>query len=304
MAKLLGSVNVIIPYTEFNRDPAEAILGIAKLLSLPAGSRIEIPPSTPYLKFLKYLELLEDYEVLCREGGVQEECVRLRSIKDEEEQKIYERGAAITNEIIGLLKNGFRDFRTETDAALFIESEARLRGCEGMGFETLAAGPKRSFGIHAFPAYTAGAFGGPGFSILDFGLNYQGYTTDVTMTFARPPLSETQKIMLSLVEAAWDNAFSRIKEGAECISIAAGVDKFFKKSKKIMPHGLGHGIGLEAHEAPFINGRTEARLTPGMIFTLEPGLYDPVEGGCRLENDILITTEGPRVLTRSEIVRL
>jgi Xaa-Pro dipeptidase len=304
MAKILGCVDVIIPYGEFKRDPIEATLGIAKFLGLPPLSKIEIPTSTPYLKFLKYLERLEEYDLICREGGAEEECVKLRAQKDPEEQKIYERGAEITNEVIDLLETEFPNLKTETDTALFIEAEARKRGCEGLGFETLAAGPSRSFGIHAFPAYTAGGFGGKGFSILDFGLNYQGYTTDVTLTFARGPLSETQKTMLSLVEGAYDNALAHVKEGADCRSIAAGVDKFFKKSKKIMPHGLGHGIGLEAHESPFINGKAENRLAPGMIFTLEPGLYDPVEGGCRLENDILLTEGGPKVLTKSRIIRL
>jgi Xaa-Pro dipeptidase len=73
-----------------------------------------------------------------------------------------------------------------------------------------------------------------------------------------------------------------------------------------MPHGLGHGIGLEAHEAPVVGSRSDNVwiLEPGMIITLEPGLYDPVHGGCRLENDVLITEGGAEVLTNSRIVRL
>jgi len=73
-----------------------------------------------------------------------------------------------------------------------------------------------------------------------------------------------------------------------------------------MPHGLGHGIGLEAHEAPALRSREDNPwvLEPGMIITLEPGLYDPVAGGCRLENDILVTATGAEVLTNSRILRL
>jgi Xaa-Pro dipeptidase len=95
-------------------------------------------------------------------------------------------------------------------------------------------------------------------------------------------------------------------QGASTCEIAAGVDGFFSKSKKAMPHSLGHGIGLETHEAPFLRNRTEndRQLNAGMVFTLEPGLYDPVHGGCRLENDLLVTTEGVEVLTNSRIVRL
>ena len=73
-----------------------------------------------------------------------------------------------------------------------------------------------------------------------------------------------------------------------------------------MPHGLGHGVGLEEHEYPIIRNRSDNVwvLQPGMIFTIEPGLYDPLYGGCRLENDILVTETGPEVLTTSRIIRL
>ena len=73
-----------------------------------------------------------------------------------------------------------------------------------------------------------------------------------------------------------------------------------------MPHGLGHGIGLEIHEEPFVSKRTEESTVfkPGMIVTLEPGLYDPKKGGCRLENDILICESGNLQLTNSRIITL
>jgi Xaa-Pro dipeptidase len=88
--------------------------------------------------------------------------------------------------------------------------------------------------------------------------------------------------------------------------LSLAVESFFGKAKKTMPHSLGHGIGLEAHEAPWIRSRAdnEWRLAAGMVFTLEPGLYDPVHGGCRLENDILMTEKGPEVLTRSRIITI
>jgi Xaa-Pro dipeptidase len=73
-----------------------------------------------------------------------------------------------------------------------------------------------------------------------------------------------------------------------------------------MPHALGHGIGLEPHEGPAMRNRDDNRwvLEPGMVIAVEPGLYDPLLGGCRLENDVLITPEGAEVLTHSRILRL
>jgi Xaa-Pro aminopeptidase len=217
----------------------------------------------------------------------------LRAVKDEEEIRLYRIASGITNEIIDLLEDRIRGgkLKTELEVALFIEAEGRNRGCEGMGFETLAAGPRRSFGIHAFPTYTGAPFIGKGFSILDFGMKYEGYTTDVTLTFVREPLVKAQEKTLSLVEQAASLAFSLVKEDADPRAIAQAVDNLFEKSRRVMPHGLGHGIGLEAHELPFLRTHSDPdiALKPGMIFTIEPGLYDPALGGCRLENDILLT---------------
>jgi Xaa-Pro dipeptidase len=112
--------------------------------------------------------------------------------------------------------------------------------------------------------------------------------------------------MLTLTEKAYNLALAMVESGAPAVKIAAEVDAFFGRSKKAMPHALGHGIGLEAHEAPALRNRTDNQWTlqPGMVITLEPGLYDPVYGGCRLENDILLTESGAEVLTTSRIVRL
>jgi Xaa-Pro dipeptidase len=112
--------------------------------------------------------------------------------------------------------------------------------------------------------------------------------------------------MVNLVEKAAKLATETAAAGIETQALAAAVDALFAKSKKKMPHGLGHGLGLDVHEYPFIRNRSEGsrKLEPGMVFTLEPGLYDPVHGGCRLENDILITEAGSEVLTASRIVWL
>jgi Xaa-Pro dipeptidase len=308
IAKIFADADGIIPYTEFERQPIRTVRSIAEHLKLPSGSRVEIPAATPYPSFLKFVEGLPDYDVLCRDGGAADEIEERRSIKDEEEIRIYREAAGITNDVISLLEKEFEAgaLRTETDVALFIEAAARSRGCEGTGFETLAAGPGRSFGIHAVPPYTVDPFGTQGLSILDFGLKFHGYTTDVTITVARGPLSRTQTRMLSLVEKAYDEALGMIAADVGTREIALAVDSVCSKAKKAMPHALGHGIGLEAHEAPAVRSRAdnEWRLAPGMVFTLEPGLYDPSHGGCRLENDVLLTEKGAEVLTRARILRL
>jgi Xaa-Pro dipeptidase len=308
MAMLHAEADILLPYAEFKRLPVNALHGALERLKIPSGSRIEIPGTTSYPKFLSFIENFSDFDIICREGGVWAELDKSRAIKDEDEIKIYRKVAAFTDDIINLLEKHIRagKLKTEADIAHFIDSEGRKRGCEGTGFETIAAGPERSYAIHAFPSYTGGTFGGSGLSILDFGLKYAGYTSDVTLTFAGEPLSKNQEKMLSLTEKAYKLALSMVKSGIPARNIGLAVDAYFGRYKKNMPHVLGHGIGLEAHEAPSMQNRTDNDwiLEPGMIFTIEPGLYDPVHGGCRLENDILITETGAEVLTDSRIIRL
>ncbi|MDR3357012.1 MAG: Xaa-Pro peptidase family protein [Spirochaetaceae bacterium] len=308
MARLYATCDMVIPFTVYALDPVTALLDATANLKTPAGSKIEIPSSTSYPDFLQYVEKIADYDIICRRDGIKSALDRLRMIKDDEEIQIYRRLSGITNQTIDELEQNVRDgtLKTEADAAVFIEYAARKRDCEGTGFATIAAGAERSFGIHAFPAYTSAPFAGRGLSILDFGLVLHGYTSDVTMTFARGPLSTWQETNLNLVLKAFDLALSKVKDGVLCKTIAQAVDALFKKSRRSMPHGLGHGIGLQPHEGPFLRSRAdnEWKLSPGMIFTIEPGLYDPVEGGCRFENDVLLTENGPEVLTCSRIVRL
>jgi len=308
MATLYAEVDALSPYAEFGRQPIKALKGVIERLKIPKGAKIEIPGTTSYPKFSNFVKEITDFDIICRDGGVWTELGKSRAVKDEDEIGIYRKISDITNDIIDLLEGQIRagKLKTEAETALFIEFEGRGQSCEGTGFETLAAGPDRSFGIHAFPAYTGGAFGGTGLSILDFGLKYAGYTSDVTMTFARSPLSVVQEEMLSLTEKAYNLALGMVKPGIPARDIAIAVDNFFAESGKTMPHSLGHGIGLQAHEAPLLSSRADNEwiLEKNMIITIEPGLYDPVHGGCRLENDILVTETGAEVLTNSRIIRL
>jgi Xaa-Pro dipeptidase len=307
LAKAYSRADFIIPYNDFDRSPIKAIRGVAEKFKIPPGSRIEISPNTPYPVFLDFVGELSDFDIICRNICAAAYAQDLRAVKDAEELAILKKAAGITNTLIDLLEKNVRSgkIKTEADAALFIELESRKRGAEGASFEILAAGPDRSFGIHAFPSWTNAPFGGQGLSILDFGLRYGGYCTDVTLTFAREASVQQQK-MVNLVEKAAKLAVDMEVTGTESRALAIAVDDLFAKTKKRMPHGLGHGIGLDVHEYPFIRNRSgdSKKLEPGMVLTLEPGLYDPIHGGCRLENDILVTEAGNEILTEARIIWL
>jgi len=313
MARERATVDRIIAYTEFKRSFREAV--IAVLRDNAAGNagpaRVEFGSRTTHLRHRELLEDLPGVEIVIRSEGCDAWLGSARAVKDELELAALEKAAAITDtlsrKVESLLGSSSAAGLTEIDLAQLLEREALSRGAEGMGFDTLAAGPTRSWGIHPYPTASSGPFGGPGLSILDFGVKVDGYTSDVTLTVARGKLSAEQERMIALVEQAYAASLKVLAPGASPRDPARAADEVFSSAGLRMPHALGHGIGLDAHERPLLHVQgsgSDQSLLPGMVFTLEPGLYHPELGGVRWENDVLMTESGPRVLTNARIIRL
>ena len=308
LAKKIASCDKIIPYTKYKNSDLDAIKAILRSAKGIKEYKVEIPPYIPYPKFLEFIEALPEWDVKCKNDGLHQYAVQLRTIKDEYEIECTKEAARIGDLIIDKIEEGIcsEEIKTETDVALLIEKELRIHGCERTGFDTLAAGPARSWAIHAFPGYTSGEWPGQGLSILDFGIVYNGYTSDTTLTIAKGSLNKEQEELLELVQKAADECLRLYKKNVPVKDACELADKIFAKAKRKMPHTLGHGIGLEIHEFPRVSTKMTADVTfqPGMIITLEPGLYDEKLGGVRLENDVLITENGNEVITHSRIIRL
>jgi len=309
MAEELGQGGEIIPYTEFDRSLPAAIRGLLERYSLARG-RVELSGAFSYPLVEESQGAFPGAQLLCRKGGLDAFLAGQRSVKDQLELRQLRRACEITNRLISglreLLLERVREV-PELEVALYLDSQARSLGAEGMGFDTLAAGSRRSYGIHAFPTFTAQPFATPGLSIVDFGVRCDGYTSDVTLTVARGPLSEAQERLLRTVEETYRLALGQVKPGELPSQISRRVDEAFAVQGYRMPHSLGHGIGLDAHEEPYLRsnaGEQEKPLAPGMVVTIEPGLYGADTGGARLENDLLLTDEGAEVLTRAECIRL
>lgn len=308
LAKKIAHCDKVVPYTKYKNsdiDAVKALVGGAKGLS---ELKVEVPPYISYPKFLEFVDALPDFDVRCKNDGVHQFAVELRMVKDEYEIECTKEAARVGDLIIEKIQQQIKtgEIKTEMDVALLIEKELRLNGCERTGFDTLAAGPDRSWAIHAFPGYTQGEWPGNGLSILDFGVVYNGYTSDTTLTVAKGQLSPEQEELLELVQHAADECLRLYKKDVPVKDACELAEKIFAKAKRKMPHTLGHGIGLEIHEYPRVSTKMPANVTfrPGMIVTLEPGLYDEKLGGVRLENDVLITEEGNEVITKSKIIRI
>ena len=309
LAKQNAFYDKLVPYMRYKNDAKAAVKALLNACANHApNNKVELPPYLTYPDYLKFIDTLDTFDCRCKEDGLHKFVIDSRMIKDEYEiectREACRVGDLIINEIEKKVRKG--SIKTEADVALLIEKRLRENGCQRTGFDTLAAGPDRSFAIHAFPGYTAAPWPAKGLSILDFGVVYKGYTSDTTLTVAKGPLTSAQEKQLELVQKAYDECVKLYTPGRPIIEAAKKADLVFAGAKRKMPHTLGHAIGLEIHEFPRVSPRTAPELLfqPGMILTCEPGLYDVEIGGTRLENDVLITSDGNEVLSHSRIIRI
>jgi len=306
LARKISVSAKMIPYTKYKNSDLDAVKNVIKNNTHSKNQKVDLPPYITYPKFLKFVDALDESDCFCRENGIHQFVTECRMIKDEYEIECTREACRVGDKIIDKIEKQIKTgkIKTEIDVALLIEKELRLNGCERAGFDTLAAGPSRSFAIHAFPGYTDAAWPADGLSILDFGVVYNGYTSDTTLTVCKGKLSAEQKEQVQLVEKAYTESLKLYKPGAPIKAACEKTEKIFAAAKRKMPHTLGHGIGLEIHEYPRVSSKNDEKLLfqPGMILTCEPGLYDEALGGCRWENDVLITETGNEVLSNSRII--
>ncbi len=310
MAEKEAHVSEAIPYTDFSRDFILALKHVAGSSGPDDGGEkiIELSSSLSYPLVVELKKSMPDFTFLCTDNGIDSLITSERIIKDSFEISFLRKAASITDSVFQKIEKVFtmQDKLTETDIALLIETEARKLGGEGTGFETLVASPERSFSIHPFPSYSNAPAKGCGFTIVDFGIKYSGYTSDVTTTVAAGKLKGSQEKMITLVTEATSIFENLLAPGASSFEITKAVTDFFRSNGYSLPHALGHGIGLDVHESPVLKDlkETETQLRAGMVLAVEPGIYSPEDGGVRLENDYLITDSGFEKLTNSRIIRL
>ena len=207
MAEERSAVDQIIPYASFRRSWRDLLTAVFRQNGIDEtpGRSCELPSRTSWLRWKEISDDLPGVRILLRTDGFESFISKARQIKDAAEIAAIEKAAAITDAVIELIEAklsapGGADSVREIDMAQLIEREALGLGAEGIGFETLAAGPSRSWAIHAFPACSAGPFASQGLSILDFGVKVDGYSSDVTLTIARGRLSREQDSMIRLVQ--------------------------------------------------------------------------------------------------------
>ena len=224
---------------------------------------------------------------------------KIRLIKTEQEIKIIKAAADIAdaafNHIITYISPG----KTELEVSNELEFFMRKQGASSSSFDIIVASGLRSALPHGVATDKIIEKGD--FVTLDFGALYNGYVSDLTRTIAVGEPSEQLKEIYQIVLEAQLKSLDEIKAGMSGIQ-ADAVARDHIKSKgygDAFGHSLGHGIGLEVHEGPGLSFRSETVLEPGMVITIEPGIYVPGVGGVRIEDDTVVTATGNDKLTHS-----
>jgi len=222
---------------------------------------------------------------------------RLRVIKDESEIDILAEACRITDAAFAAGESALKAGMTELELVAILNEAMRSNGGEGPGFSTIVASGPHAARPHHAPGDRKIEPGEP--VIIDMGAEYRGYRADLTRTIcAGTPTPELISVY-NLVLGAHEAALAAIRSGVAGKAVDDVVRAFFRDAGHgdHFIHGLGHGVGLRIHEAPSAGPRSDDVLATGMTLTVEPGLYFPGWGGVRIEDFVIIESDGFRNLS-------
>jgi Xaa-Pro dipeptidase len=224
-----------------------------------------------------------------------------RQTKDDFEVKFIRKAADIVDKVVRKIPTIIYEGIPEYELASEINYLLQKLGADKPGFDTIS-----SFGTNsAMPHYTHGdtklKLGD--FILCDFGANFRRYNSDITRTFVFGKANDKQKRIYETVSKAQNKGLNTIKPGLKCKNVHKAVEDFINKSefKGHFIHSTGHSLGLGVHDTGVgFNSECEEELKENMVLTVEPGIYISGFGGVRIEDDILVTSDGAEILTKSD----
>ena len=290
-------------YTDFRYlEAAKAVAGVevvqtrrdvaGALSELLAGRRIGFEASR--ISYAHWQTLTAGGAELVPTHGLVE---AFRRVKDDTEIDAIRRASAISDELYAALAREQFSGRTEKELAWWIERTFRELGADGLAFAPIVASGLNGASPHAHPGDTV--IGKGVLVTIDMGCKVDGYCSDCTRTFAVGEVSEQLVEIYGLVAQAQLDGLAAVRAGESGVDVdaasrtaiaAAGMGEHYG-------HGLGHGLGLEVHEAPVLRPESPDVLAPRNLVTVEPGLYLPGVGGCRIEDLVVVTETGCEILT-------
>lgn len=220
-----------------------------------------------------------------------------RKIKFPEEVEHFKKAISITEKGLHYGIEQIKHAKTEKELSAEIEFYFKKNGAESMAFDAKAISGKQSAFPHGKP--TSEAIAKDSFVLFDMGVTHGRFCADISRTVVFGEPTEEHVKVYNTVKDALQLALDHIKPGVR----ASELDKIARQHitdqgyGEYFTHRLGHGLGLELHEAPYIHEDNHEVLEPGMVFTVEPGIYIPEIGGVRIEDNVLVTEDGYELLT-------
>ncbi len=283
---------------------------LARLLEGLPGRRVGVEASHMTVgRFTWLANRLSSVPDPCQLVAVDRLVEEARITKDAFELEVFGRAARMLDEVVQDVFAAVRAGQRELELAAEIDYRLKRRGFSRSAFDTIVASGPNSALPHARPGERVLQAGDP--VVLDFGGVLDGYCVDLTRTVSIGEPGDGFRRLYTAVTEAHGAAIAKVRGGA----LASEVDEAARRtleSRGLGPafsHSTGHGLGLEIHEEPRIGPvrpgtgaqqmARDERLRPGMVVTIEPGVYVPGEGGVRLEDDVLVTEDGCIVLTQA-----
>jgi len=226
-----------------------------------------------------------------------EALAELRMHKDEGEVALLRRAIDISERALQAMFDELRVGMSEIEAAANLENHIKALGGDGLSFGTILHAGANTPLPHSGPLDYRIQHGDP--LIVDFGATFGGYCADITRTVFVGAVSEAQREFYALAQRANEAGRQAARPGVTCESVDVAARQVFIDAgcEDLIRHRTGHGLGMEAHEAPYIVIGNKRALEPGMVFTIEPGIYRMGDIGVRIEDNMLITEDGAESLT-------
>jgi Xaa-Pro aminopeptidase len=238
-------------------------------------------------------EWFPEAELVPTEGLVEE----LRRVKDAGEVARIEAACSMADAALAAVRHRLGEGATEAEVALELEWQMRQGGAEGPSFDTIVAtGPNG-----AMPHHRAGhrRICEGDLVVIDFGALLDGYHSDMTRTVMVGEPTATQQRMLDTVHASQAAGVAAVRAGVDVTAVDEACRSVLRDVgwADAFLHGTGHGVGLDIHESPRVSASATGSLADGHVVTVEPGVYLPQHGGVRIEDTVVVTPEGSRILT-------
>jgi Xaa-Pro dipeptidase len=297
----------VLYVSEVNYEQAKAeVKDVTVELLKRSETLIEkIAKQTPAKKFAVDALPVESWRALAKAVGGEENLelannliLELRKTKSQEEIKLIKEACKLADIGMKVASETVRAGTKEKDVAAEVEYAMRKAGSDGTAFETIVASGATSAFPHGSSNLEKTIHEGDSI-VVDLGATNRFYRSDITRTFFAGKPTEKQTRIYETVELAQQKAIELIKSGILAKEVDMAARQIIEKAVfgEFFVHNLGHGVGLEVHEAPILSPDSKDILETGNVVTVEPGIYVPGFGGVRIEDTVLVTPDGTEILT-------